>query len=50
MLGVEGQWVWALNESLVVSVKPVTDEGIVSPACSSKVEKVWLYLIICICF
>lgn len=48
MLGVEGQWVWALNESLVVSVKPVTDEGIVSPAC--KVEKVWLYLIICICF
>lgn len=47
---VEGQWVWALHESLVVSVKPVINEGISSPAWSNKVGTSWLYLIICTWF
>ena len=46
----EGQWVWALNENVVVGVNPVTDEGIVSQTCYGKVGKGWLYLIICTWF
>lgn len=44
-----GQWVWALNENLILSVKSFIVENIASLVYDSKVGRGWVYLVSLCC-